>query len=530
VDDNITKIEERKKILTLHHREEKDLHDKIEKNEDNSKKIKKAVLNKNNDYIERYGCHCEVLEFDEENFTLKANDYFGYLELPGNIIIKSEGDYLQEYEQKKFFITDEDANSISRDINKDIKRIEIVGFQKGEKIEPLQSGAYTLKATSYVGVISLPSGFRIQIVPKISNIALYYMLCYLYDIEIPTFDKTRFPQGAFYLDIFALIFKSELEKIIEQGLFKRYVREEENLNFLRGKLLVSKQIKHNFINKQRFYCSYDELTYDNLENQTVLYALTLLNELVFSEILKQELVDLKWILESEVTPRRLLRIEEVNRITFSKLNDYYQKTIELSKQIIQEIYIDDIKSIEIQAFGFLIDMNKIFEEFIFRIIKEALPEYDVDSPEKIESLLKIHEELSNVKPPKVILKPDIIISNENEEIVVDTKYKKLDFIDEKAKVKSPDIYQIVSYSLAHKCSGMLIYPEDVKPIRYCYKFSDNLWTEGITWNVFVVTVDISWKDVHELSKEDCKRYVDTIKGEICELLDKAKLGGELCLH
>ena len=467
------------------------------------------IVNKKNKEFKKYNVSGEVLEFNEKTFTLKANDYFGFIELFGKII-KSDGDYFLEYEEKRVFIDENDIQSIVINFRNNGNLINVVGYQNDDWAAiQLKNSAYLLKATSYVGIISLPSGFRIQIVPKIDNTALYYVLCYLYKIDVRTFDKSKFPQGSFFLDMIALIFKSELENIIQQGLFKKYVSEEENQNFLKGKLLIDKQIKHNFINKHRFYCKYDELTYDNLENQTILYALTLLTDLVSNNLLKQELIDLKWILENEVTPRSFLKVEDVDKITFSRLNDYYEKIIVLSKQLIREIYIGDIHSKEIRAYGYLINMNTVFQDFIFEIIKNILPQYSVKGQGiGINNLIKPVN-----KAPSIRIRPDILISKNNEtKLTIDTKYKKMDDYYQIAKAKSPDIYQIISYSLAYKCNSMLIYPKNnVENIRYCYTFSDEL-VEKISWNIFVITVDISFHE--ELSEIGFKDFIARVQEEI----------------
>lgn len=468
--------------------------------------IESIVNKKNENYKQQYNIPYNILEFDKTDFTIKANDYFGSIKI-GENVIKSDGDYLLEYKQNQFFIDEHDILSIVKNFK---NKITVVGYQDdGERVSPLINGAYSLKATSYVGIISLPSGFRIQINPKISNTALFYILCYLYDANISIFDKSKFPQGSFFLDMIASIFKSELDKIIQQGLLKKYVSEEENQNFLKGKLLIDKQIKHNFINKHKFYCKYDELTYDNLENQTILYTLTLLTNLVSNNLLKQELVDLKWILENEIVPRNLIKVEDVEKITFSRLNDYYEKIINLSKQIISEIYIGDIHSKEVDAYGYLVDMNVVFQNFILKLIKDTLLQYDVKGQG-----IGINNLIKPVKPaPSIIIKPDILISkNKETKLTIDTKYKTINYYNETAKAKSPDIYQIVSYSLAYRCNSMLIYPKvNEDSIRYCYNFSDDL-LEKISWKIFVMTVDIRSYD--ELSEIGYKNYISRVQDEL----------------
>lgn len=499
-------MEQIDKLISLHRGDTIELNAFVEKTDNNITEIRIRVNDKNKDYNKKYNLQCGILEFNEDNFTIKANDYFGFIEFAGKII-KSDGDYLLEYEQKMFFVGTNDIKGIAKQVNNNGDKIKIIGCNQGNiDNAQLKNGAYLLEATSYVGVISLPSGFRIQINPKISRTALYYILCYLYDAKIHTFDKSKFPQGSFFLDMFALIYKSELEKIIQQGLFKKYISEEDNQNFLKGKLLIDKQIKYNFINKHRFYCKYDDLTYDNLENQTILYSLTILSELVFDNRLKQELVDLRWILENEVTPRSYLKIEDVDKLTFSRLNDYYEKIIYLSKQIIREIYVGDIDAREIEAYGYLIDMNLIFEKFILLLVKNTLSEYSVKGQGVgINNLIK---PIGNA--PNVRIKPDMLISkNKNVKLIIDTKYKKIS--SKIAKATPADIYQIVSYSLAYKCNSMLIYPCDEKKVRFHYKFSDEL--DDVDWNIFVITVDISCEG--ELSKSDYSEFIKKIKKELC---------------
>jgi hypothetical protein len=53
------------------------------------------IVNKKNKEFKKYNVSDEVLEFNEKTFTLKANDYFGFIELFGKII-KSDGDYFLE--------------------------------------------------------------------------------------------------------------------------------------------------------------------------------------------------------------------------------------------------------------------------------------------------------------------------------------------------------------------------------------------------------------------------------------------------
>lgn len=394
---------------------------------------------------------------------------------------------LEEYgkSKEKIILEKDDIVFINEEINKSKGKESIK-----VRINPLSEKKFRIEALSYAGVIQLPSGYRIEIHPKIFGIPLFHILSYLHDIDVQLYEKLPYLEGNNYLDIIALLFKSELEKIINQGLYGRYVRKINNLDYLRGKLLVKEQLRFNYINKEKFFCNYEEFSYDNLENQTIFYVLFLLIQLVRNKDLLMDLLDLRMILESIVTLKRI-QINEVDKIVLTRLNDYYETIIELSKLIIQAKYIEDITSGEVLAFSFLIDMNKVFERFIFKLIKEIYKDKIVEEQQKANNLL--------IGKPKVTIIPDIILKNKETgkvELVIDTKYKK--------SWSNDDFYQVISYGIAHNANGLLIYPKygEKKKNEYQIKDSDkkvfirdiNLQKNNQTFESYINHIKLQLKD------------------------------------
>lgn len=396
---------------------------------------------------------------------------------------------IEEYRESDDIILDErDIKFIQERINEKKPKLKIAIIPTGER-------SYRLQASSYIGVIQLPSGIRIQINPKIPEIELLYILRYIFDVKLLDYDETIFKRGGSYLDIIALLFRKELEEIINEGLFKRYINERDNLNFLKGKLVIKDQIKFNYINKQRFFCDYDDLNYDNIENQTVLYALFLLSQMVDDRDLRLEMLGLTEILRSEINLRKVT-IEEANRIVLTRLNDYYEKILDLSKLIIENIFIEDLTSGEVLSFSFLIDMNTVFEKFIFKAIKEIYPELEVIPQDKLGGLLR---------PDDITIKPDMLIKeSKNDKIllIADTKYKK--------RTPNDDYYQIIAYSLAHQTKGLLVYPKWDENIEKDYEVQ-NLQNQDI--QIFTRAINIS-------KKPDTKHFEDYIASVKKELGEK----------
>ena len=78
------------------------------------------------------------------------------------------------------------------------------------------------------------------------------------------------------------------------------------------------------------YCSYENLTYNNLENQIILRAATLLIPLIrFSEKIKRDLIRYSYLLREDVG---LVNVapEDCDKVHYSRLNDYYETIIQFS--------------------------------------------------------------------------------------------------------------------------------------------------------------------------------------------------------
>ncbi|MCK4798412.1 MAG: hypothetical protein KAT05_13615, partial [Spirochaetes bacterium] len=231
---------------------------------------------------------------------------------------------IQEYKTSNEVVLDSKDRAFINNIN---RKQELLGIQVLEN-------NFKFKANSYVGVIQLPSGLRIQIEPKIDKIKLLYIFSYLCDIDYIHENETKYRDGDVFLDIIALLFKKEVEKILEQGILKKYVSREENINYLKGKLLIKQQISLNFINKNKFYCNFDEHTFDILENRIMLYALNLLIQLVHDSNLRIELSELKTILETSISREKIISKHEIDSIIFDRLNDYYIRMLSIARLII----------------------------------------------------------------------------------------------------------------------------------------------------------------------------------------------------
>ena len=106
---------------------------------------------------------------------------------------------------------------------------------------------------NYAGIIQLKNGTFIEVLPKIclsqneekkSKNIFKKMIMTLKSDYYKSFSQTHIGTEDFpLLEVFISVFLKELDKLIQLGLRKNYIKIEENALFMKGKLKVSQNFK-----------------------------------------------------------------------------------------------------------------------------------------------------------------------------------------------------------------------------------------------------------------------------------------------
>ena len=154
-----------------------------------------------------------------------------------------------------------------------------------------------IETTSWVGVIKYKNT-HFQILPKLiytkeynedydektkeetkSNILknLIFMLSYTKKLDIKTSNEARLSTAKNpFIEILIREYAKSLFECLKRLTPKKYVREEDNLNYLKGKIKFTENIRYNSSNQAKFYCEYDEFSENNILNQLFLFVSTCL--------------------------------------------------------------------------------------------------------------------------------------------------------------------------------------------------------------------------------------------------------------
>jgi 5-methylcytosine-specific restriction enzyme subunit McrC len=142
----------------------------------------------------------------------------------------------------------------------------------------LRGDTLEITANSHVGVVSL-NCVTIHVRPKLAgrDLAVLQMLDYASGLSaLHNLDQLQqLGEGLHLRDLVCLLLTRETDKLLRHGLRRDYLRREESLPAVRGRLLTDRQILRRYGQLHRLECRYDELSSDIPDNQLCGAALQL---------------------------------------------------------------------------------------------------------------------------------------------------------------------------------------------------------------------------------------------------------------
>ncbi len=315
---------------------------------------------------------------------------------------------------------------------------------------------HQIKVKNFVGVIETKDGISIEILPKIydddsvdginkTRAIFLKMLKYLKDSPFKTLGtahlKTRkdFP----VLEVFISSFILECENLISNDLKHDYISNDDNLNFIRGKFLVTENIKHNFTQKEKFFCRFSEYSGNIPQNKIIKSALIKLAGVTKSYSNLSSLITLINKFDSIDTSEDLegdLRLCSVNNRLYIK----YHNILLWAGIFLLNKSFTNFKGTSVNT-AVLFPMEKIFESYIAHLLKKYCKAHSINSQDKRYCLIgqMKNGRDNNYSDKQFPLKPDIVINDS--EVIIDTKWKIINEGTKKFGIKEADIYQMHAY-------------------------------------------------------------------------------------
>ena len=157
---------------------------------------------------------------------------------------------------------------------------------------------------------------------------------------------------------------------IRRGLLQGYRREEEALHTVRGRIRFDDQINRRFGVPLPLEVAFDEFTEDIEENRMLKTALHRLAHLpVRSPQSPRDIHALRPAFN--MVGLGVYRRGAAPEVQYTRLNQHYRPAVELARLIIENSSLELLHG-NVTGASFLLDMNEVFEQFLFTALGEAL--------------------------------------------------------------------------------------------------------------------------------------------------------------
>lgn len=303
-------------------------------------------------------------------------------------------------------------------------------------------GQWRVTPSTWVGVLRV-GDLQVTIKPKVTISRLIFLLGYARDPAFWRNESVLLDGEPDLAEALAHSFARLTRRALEQGVLKGYRTVDESSTVLRGRIREADQIRRHFGRTIPLEITYDDYTVDVAENQILLAAaLRLLKAPGLSRHVRAWLHRIRLQL-ADVT---VLLGGHLPRWQASRLNARYVPALRLAEQVLRGQSFEH-RGGELEVSGFLVNMAKVFEDFVCTALSEAAPFAGGRSHMQYPAHL---DEAANVP-----VKPDFVWERDGVPLVVaDAKYKR----EKPSGFPNADLYQMLSYcTVLGLGEGHLIY-------------------------------------------------------------------------
>jgi 5-methylcytosine-specific restriction enzyme subunit McrC len=359
---------------------------------------------------------------------------------------------------------------------RDRQLVEQLGGEVGRvDVDELKDGI-RVRARSWIGVLRFEH-FEVHIKPKLAGDYLNLIDLLAYTTGFHGLRRNigqRFLQaetmGGLY-DLLVQLLTMACETLVNGGLLYDYITEEDPLPVLRGRLLEREQINRYPGRIDLLVCRYDEHSTNIIENQILAFALKICARYVTDTQIRLAINRLVAIFDA-LCETRTLDLKDARLLTYHRVNQHYQEAHQLAWILLDGMGIKDLFAIrELRSFAFLINMDPVFERFVWKIVEQALVGTSTRVYYQKHDRSILWNALTNRSYASII--PDLLIQSSispHQRLVIDAKYKRYDL----RKISPEDIYQNFLYAYAYndltesKPSALLIHPVEGKTVIHTH--------------------------------------------------------------
>lgn len=324
-------------------------------------------------------------------------------------------------------------------------------------------GRPAMKLSQWVGLLRLPDGTTLEILPKTHQRGDDPQSCRELLLRMLSVTDERFrvappselnPAKMPLYEVFLSYALAGFRAALRRGVPHAYVTVEEERAGLRGKLNLTRQVRQLPSRAHLLHVTYDEYLPDRPETRLVRSSVERIARLSTLEHTRRLAHETLHVLDG--VPRSQNIKADFGLWRLERGNAHFAPLEPLAKLILYDLN-PLVGGDTVQSLSVLFDMNKVYEAYVAWMLRRDHPDWTIRTQVKEESLGTLHGQ------PVFRLKPDLHITLPSGEVVIaDTKWKRLNNKpSEIYDIKQSDAYQMLAYSVKYQSpSGQLwlLYP------------------------------------------------------------------------
>lgn len=303
-------------------------------------------------------------------------------------------------------------------------------------------GDWEIGPTTKVGVTSI-GDVTVWIRPKVDIARVLFLLGYAHKPGWRD-DTVAMSEVSDLLPALAHAFVDQTDRALDVGLLQGYTEIDDSLTVLRGRLRDQDQLRQRFGIAVPLLVRFDDHTVDIAENQLLRGATEMLLRMpgVHAHT-RSRLRRLRQVL-ADVTPP--VRGAALPTWMPNRLNERYHVALWLAELLLRRNAVDQTPG-GVRVGGFLVDMAKVYEDFLTAALTESFRPYGGWTRAQDRHHLDIDGQ--------VAMKPDLVwYLAGTPAAVIDAKYK----VEKPAGFPDADLYQMLAYCTALELrEGHLVY-------------------------------------------------------------------------
>ncbi|MFC5070718.1 McrC family protein [Kitasatospora cinereorecta] len=372
------------------------------------------------------------------------------------------------------------------------------GILQSAAPDPGREGHWVLRAGSRVGAVRTPGGPVVRIMPKTPVSRLFFLLGFSLDPARAWRDSREgsVDTGAYddVVPALAHAVERQVDAALRRGVLQGYREVEESAPVVRGRLREAEQIRQHFGRTPPAEIAYDAYTADTAdtaENRILRAAAERLLRLPgVPGPVRRRLAHQRVRLADA---RPLIRGQQLPRWQPSRLNSRYRPALRLAEAVLRgtspELRPAEDEPLSVD--GFLLDMNKLFEDFVTAALREALRE------QGLTACLQDSHHLDTAG--LVRIRPDLVVRTGDGRTplaVVDAKYK----VETADGLHNADLYQALAYATVLGLrEAHLVYAAGRRPERFHEVRGTTAGRDGPGVRLYQHSLDLSQEPGHILS-------------------------------